>query len=509
MQKSKQVLYNLTLGLTNQLLTIVLGILVPRLTLTSYGSEVNGLINAITQIYTYIALLEAGIGTSTIQALYKTIGNNDRADTNAVLAATSRYYKKTGILYLFAIIAFAMIYPLAIDSNIPRHTIALIIIFNGIGSVINYFFQAKYLLLLQAEGKNYVQTIMNMIVNILKNAGKIILMSNGADVVLVQTIGMFVSLLQMIYIYIYIKKKYKWINLSVAPNNQAISQSKNVLVHQLSGLIFNNTDTIILSVACGLKTVSVYSLYSMLIGMIGTALSTVTSSFIFSLGQTYHCDRLRFRKMFECYEVYYLALVFSLYAVTNVFLLPFIQVYTEGVSDANYLDPLLPILFISTHLLSGARSASSQAINIAGHFKLTQNRAVIESAVNLVISLMAVKHFGIYGVLLGTIAALLYRTNDMILYANKHILNRSPWITYRRWLINLALFAGITIVAKYIFSFIALDSYLTIVFWAIVCCIVIIPIFFVTVSLFDREVYQFTKSLIIPYIKAVIRKMHF
>ena len=41
-----------------------------------------------------------------------------------------------------------------------------------------------------------------------------------------------------------------------------------------------------------------------------------------------------------------------------------------------------------------------------------------------------------YGVLLGTIAALLYRTNDVIIYANWNILGRKPWKTYRRWIQN-------------------------------------------------------------------------
>lgn len=501
-------MYNLFFGLASQLLTIILGIVVPRLILTSYGSEVNGLITTVTQIYTYIALLEAGVGITTVQALYKSIGRDNVADSNAILAATNRYYKKTGLVYLLAMALFSLLFPLCVETSLSMRTVTLIIIFNGLGSVINYLFHAKYLLLLQAEGKNYVQTIMNMVVNVLKNVAKIVLMANGTDVVFVQMIGMLVSLLQMIYVYIYIKKKYRWIDLSVEPNYGAISQSKNVLVHQISGLVFNNTDAIVLSVACGLKMVSVYSLYAMLIGMVGTALSTVTSSFIFSLGQTYHSDRVCYRKMFECYELYYMALVFSLYAITYIFLLPFIRLYTQDVYDINYLDMYLPVLFVLKHLLSCGRSACNQAINIAGHFKLTQNRAILESVINIVVSLIAVKYLGIYGVLLGTIAALLYRTNDMILYANRKILDRNPWITYRRWLLNLALFIVVTIGSKWIFSFIVLNSYAKIIFWAIICCIVIIPLFFVGVSILDKEVYRFAKSLIIPYFKSFREKNH-
>ena len=71
-----------------------------------------------------------------------------------------------------------------------------------------------------------------------------------------------------------------------------------------------------------------------------------------------------------------------------------------------------------------------------GIFKQTQVRSIIESAINLTVSLVLVFKIGMYGVLLGTIAALLYRTNDVIIYANWNILGRKPWKTYRRWIQN-------------------------------------------------------------------------
>lgn len=126
----KKISRNLILGICSEILTIVLGILVPRLILSSYGSEVNGLLSSVTQIYSYVALLEAGVGLATVQALYRTLGQRNRAATNAVLSATNRYYHKTGLLYLFAILCLSVIYPLAIRSSLPSYTIVLIIVLN-------------------------------------------------------------------------------------------------------------------------------------------------------------------------------------------------------------------------------------------------------------------------------------------------------------------------------------------------------------------------------------------
>lgn len=485
MQNGKKIKYNLIVGFASQFITIALGIVLPRLVLTSYGSEVNGLINSVTQIYSYVGLLEAGIGTATIQALYKTIGNQDRDKTNAILAATNRYYKKTGCLYALAVVIFSAVYPLIVKSDLPTSTVILVIIFNGAGSVVGFFVQQKYLLLLQAEGKDYINSMLTMLTGVGKNVAKIVLMAMGMDVVWVQMVAMVISLIQMVCITAYINKNYKWINLKVEPDYAAISQSKNVLVHQFSTLVFNNTDTIILTVFCGLKVVSVYSLYTLLFGMISNTLSVVVTSIVFAIGQAYHSDKQRFQRLYDAYELGYMTLVFALYSVANFFILPFIKCYTAGVTDIEYIDSRLPLLFICTYLLSCGRSAPGQAINIAGHFKDTQSRSIFESVLNLTISLVAVQFLGIYGVLIGTIAALVYRANDMILYASHRILNRKARITYKRWIVNTVVFIGILFLNRYIT--VDLSSYGRIVLFCIPYTAGTLLIFFGVALLTNRE----------------------
>ena len=44
---------------------------------------------------------------------------------------------------------------------------------------------------------------------------------------------------QLAFIYFYAKRNYKWIDLSVKPDFDAVSQKNSVLVHQLSGMVFN------------------------------------------------------------------------------------------------------------------------------------------------------------------------------------------------------------------------------------------------------------------------------
>ena len=492
--KGKKIKYNLILGIASEVLTIILGIIVPRLVLTNYGSEVNGLLGSVSQIYAYVALLEAGVGTATVQALYRTVSKNNRDETNAVLAATNRYYHRTGLLYLLAILLFSILYPLTVDTSIPLITIVLVIVFNGLGSVINYFFQAKYFLLLSAEGKNYIKNGLTMFTNVFKNIAKIVLIRAGFDVVFVQAIAMVVSLIQMVYVTWYIKKYYSWIDLTVEPDFASISQSKNVLVHQITGLVFNNTDNITLTYFAGLKMVSVYSMYNMMYGMINTAQVTLAGSVVFVLGQTYHSDRKRFLELYDCYELYYVALSFALYTVMNFFILPFFTLYTAGVNDINYINRYLPYMFSSIALLSCARNAPNNVISFAGHFKQTQYRFMLEAAINLGVSLVAVQFLGIYGVLLGTIVALFYRTNDIILYTSSKLLKRSPWVSYRRLLICIGVFALIQLLNR--FWLFEMASYISLFLFAIPYTVLVFLLYFGMASVCDRNTAMIAWNLI-------------
>lgn len=494
-------------SIISQIVTLGLGIIIPRLVLVNLGSETNGLLNSIGTVLTYVALLEAGVGGAAVQSLYVTLGKGDRDATNQILAAVDGVYKRTGMVYLAVVLLLTFAFPFTFRTELPRITVMAVMLLSGLPGVVNFYFQGKFTLFLSAEGKSYVTTALSTVIHIFTSVSKIVLLLCGFDVIALQAMYLLFNLAQVAFIMLYMKRRYQWIDLNVKRDYDAIAQSKNVLIHQISGMIFNNTDVLLLTWFCGLKTVSVYSMYVMLYGIIKGIISHF-GGFNFILGQTFSRDRERYLKLHDTYEIFNTTLTCSLFCIANIFILPFLKLYTAGITDIDYLDPYLPYLMVATYILSNGRTSSNNAINFAQHFKQTQWRSILESCINLTVSLIAVSKFGIYGVLIGTIAALLYRTNDMIIYANKRILNRSPWITYRRWLLNLVLFVAVTVGAKLFFAHIALDTYGAIIGWAVISCIVIIPIFFVVLSLCDRETYRFAKALLLPYAKAALAKLH-
>ena len=295
--------------------------------------------------------------------------------------------------------------------------------------------------------------------------------------------------------------QHPWIDFSAAPDKTALSQKNSVLIHQISGLIFQNTDVLILTFVCGLKTVSVYTMYVMLFGMIGTAISSVNSGMSFAMGQAYHTDRKKFFRLYDAFETYNMALTFSLYCTAHIFILPFLKIYTRGVTDINYIDPWLPFLFAATYLLSNGRSAAQRVIEYAGHFKKTQKQSLIESAINIFVSLICVFSFGIYGVLLGTIAALLYRTHAMIRYASGNLLHRSSWITLKKWGSYMALYLVNLAVFRHDPLYPPLSDYGSLILSAGISCLIIGPEFFILGSLIDKTSFNYCRH----YFKGKVR----
>lgn len=480
-------------GVVQQLLTLIFGLIVPRLLIRTFGSEMNGLLSSLANIYSYLALVEAGVGTTAIQALYGPLGRDDKRSINQIMAATSHYYNRAGFIYLVGVLLIAVIYPLTVPTTIPTGTVVALTILSGAGGVINFWVQGKYMVLLQAEGKKYLMSIVSTVVYVAGNIMKIILLLLGYDVIAIHIGYFIISLLQMVFYYSYMRKGYSWLDLKAEPNREALSQSKAVFVQQIMWMICSNTDILVLTyVAQDLKAVSVYTVYLMIFSAVEKLFSTLFGSFHYLLGQKYNTDRAGYMPLHRIYESLSMYGSFALYTIAFVLIIPFMNVYTAGITDTQYIDPYLPFLFTFMHLLSSTREASSRVINFAGHFKQMQWRAVAESAINLIISIVLVLKLGIYGVLIGTIVAYIYRTNDIIIYANKKILCRSCWNTYKIVITNVCCFMAIALVFRTID--LSVNTYLEFFLKGMPCGLLICIAYLLVMIIFEKDAASFLKS---------------
>lgn len=498
---SKKGLYNLSTSLIYKILTCVVGLLIPRLFVLSYGSELNGLQSSITQIFAYITLIEAGVGEATLQSLFQPIAEKQYKKANEILSATTYYYNRIGFIYFILLFSLAILYPLFIHvENVPFLTVFGYIVFAGLTTGINFFFQSKIILILQADGTVYINSMIVTVTYLLTSIVKILCILSELNIVLIQFGFFVVNMLGTGAYYIVVRHKYSWINFHEKPNMKSIEQKNSVMIHKISGIVFQNTDIILLTVICGLKVVSVYTMYKLVINMVTTIIASFGDSINFVFGQTYNgSNRAGYQRLIDTFNVYYSAVAFALFAVTSILILPFLELYTAGM-DINYIYPVLPLLYICIEVLQVGREAMMRTITVAGHFKKTQKAALIEMGVNLCMSIVLVFVFkeiwgamaGLYGVLCGTIIALLYRTLDINYYANKRILCRSSFKTNKIMITNVILYAIILLFTQSME--LEIINYFQFIRWGVVLSVIIVGLTVVVQSALNPKECKYVLS---------------
>ena len=96
--KQRVTLLNVVSSVLLQLCTIVSGFIVPKIVLSTFGSDVNGLISSLNQLLCYITLLEGGVTSVISASLYKPLATKDMDKTNSVLVTAKKFYQKIGAI---------------------------------------------------------------------------------------------------------------------------------------------------------------------------------------------------------------------------------------------------------------------------------------------------------------------------------------------------------------------------------------------------------------------------
>ena len=100
MNLRKSTFYNMLFSLLLQVVTMINGLIVPRLILGTFGSNINGLVSSITQFLNYISIIEGGLGSVILAALYKAVAQNDNEKVSSILVATKKFFREIGFIYI-------------------------------------------------------------------------------------------------------------------------------------------------------------------------------------------------------------------------------------------------------------------------------------------------------------------------------------------------------------------------------------------------------------------------
>lgn len=430
--RSKRVIYNILSNLLLQLIVLVYGFVVPKLIISHFGSDINGLVSSITQFLAYISLLEAGIGPVVKAALYKPIASNEKKQIKNILKSTEKFFRTIALMFIVYLLILIFIYPFIVQKQFDYlFTMSLIVIIS-ISTFAEYFFGMTYKLYLQAEQKMYITSIVQIITYCLCIVFTILLVSLSSSIHFIKLISGLIFVLRPLLQNYYVKKKYK-INLKDADKKYNLEQKWEGLAQHIAAVIHGNADITILTLFSTLTEVSVYSVYYMIIKGVKSVIQIFSSSIDASFGDMLARNEYdNLNKKFNLYETMFFTIITIVYICTIVLIIPFVKVYTSDINDVNYIRPLFGILLVLSEFMWSIRLPFSSLTLAAGHFRETRNGAWIEAISNLVISVVLVIKYGLVGVAIGTFVAMLIRTIEFVYHTNKHILKRNISVSFKK-----------------------------------------------------------------------------
>lgn len=463
--RKKRFILNVSLTVFYEIVMILYGFILPKLYISYYGSEVNGLMSSITKFLGFISICELGLGAVVTSNLYKPVAEKDWTQVSRLVISGKKFYRIIAIILGAYTVALTVLFPYVIKTSFnPLYVISMVLIISA-SSFAQYFFGITYTMVLKADQKEYINCIFNTVSVVLNIVFSYLLIVNGASVHIARGVTALIYVVRPLLLMWYVERKYP-LTKKLKVEGEPIKQKWNGLAQHLAYIVQDNTDTIILTFFSSLQYVSIYSVYYNVVNGVKKLLNSVNVGMSSLLGNIYaknETDNLK--KVFSQYEWVTHTVSTLLFGVTAVLITPFITVYTKGITDADYIQPLFGILISVAILFWCYQRPYNMMIQAATKYKETQIYSIVEPVINIAVSIVLVSKYGLIGVAIGTIVSMAYRMIFLVKYFTKDVLFLSPWAFVKRMAVDFVMFAAI-FASKYIIT-LGEATYLSWVFMAV------------------------------------------
>ena len=414
--RAKRLLLNTSSGIILQAVTIICGFVLPRLILISYGSGVNGLVSSIGQFLSIISLLEFGVGAVVESALYKPLSKNDITKTSQIITSANKFFRIIGfVLFLYVLLLIAF-YPQLINDKYDWMFTVLLIIALSITYFSQYFFGIVDGLLLNASQRGYIQNITKTATILVNTFVCVFLMVKGYSIQTVKFSTAIIFLFRPFVYRIYINRNYH-INRHEKYKGEPIKQKWNGIAQHIASMILSNTDMVVLTTLSTLENVSIYSVYNQVINGLLLLITSITNGMGPLIGDMWaRQEEKKLTEVFGWFEWITHTLTILIYGCCSTLILPFVYVYTAGIDDTEYIQPAFSLILIFANIMHSLRLPYNTMILAAGQYKQTQHNYIISATLNVIVSVISVKKWGLIGVAVGTLIAMAYQTTWMAYY---------------------------------------------------------------------------------------------
>ncbi len=461
--RQKRAKINAATMLANQLVATVCGMLIPWIMIDTFGSEAYGATTSIAQFLSYISLLEGGIGRAARGELYKPLAEGDTESISRVYLAVKRFFNTIGTAFLgYALVLAFCFYDIADVAAFSRDYIFWLVIVMTIGKFAEFMGGYSQITLFNADQRQYVSNLTVIGTSALNVLLVVILARSGCDLLWVKLGSSLIFVVKPVIYTIYLKRHYTIVRTR---ERAKLANQWTAIGQHIAYFIQNNIAVFALTVFADLKAVAVYSVYH----LISFSLRNVVTSFGSGMEAMFgdmiaRNEREALIKAYRRYKLTLTVLTLSLFGTAMVLILPFIRLYTAGVTDTNYYQPLFAgILLLGDALYCVTLPCYNLPI-AAGKLRESRAGAYGEAIISVVVSIGLVFRNPLLGVGIGLLAAMLFKGVYQIVFSARHVLHIPLWRPLRDFLVTTLVLILMAWAGIRISDYLAIENYIS---WAL------------------------------------------
>ena len=465
--RKKNSIINMIVGLVGQLLNMLLSF-GGRMVFVHYLSQeylgVNGLFG---DVLGMLNLAELGIGSAMIFSMYRPAAQNDEQQLARLMNLYRTLYRIVAVVVLGIGLIFMPFLPNIIKGGEGIENLQLIYLLYLLQSATSYLLSYKNSIYL-AYQKAYIRKAVDQIIGIVRVILQIVVLVTTRNFILYLIIQLFVPMVSSVIISIRADREFPYLKqykeLPEPQERKAIFKNVGALsLHKLATVIVRSTDNLIMSAFDGLATVGIFSNYKLVLTNVNALLGHVTGAFTASIG---NLNALEGRKrVYEIYRILDFA-AFLLYGYLSGGLVTLINFFIRMIFGEEYLFSMTVVIIIMAEFfISGLRQMGLQFREALGLFWHDRYKALAEAIINLVVSLILVRHFGVAGIIGGTIISSLltcvwFEPYVLMRYGIEEDWQKKLRRYFMDYIVRWVVVAGVSAVSYWIFQLMPQTNFL-------------------------------------------------
>ena len=397
---------NFASGFLGRVLTILLNFIVRTIFIHCLNEaylSVNGLYS---NILTVLSLAELGFGSAMVYRMYAPVAVKDYQKTAALLHFYKKIYAIIGAVIFglgLCVIPF-MDYIIKDKPDVSGLTLYYILFL--INTTISYWFASYKASVLYADQKEYIKTNAQNATIILQSILQIVLLLIFRKYLLYLLVQLGCNIILNLYVAHLVDKRYPQIRdhrnarLTSDERGQIKKDAEALVLSRFGHVALNGTDNIIISAVVGVLWVGRLSNYTLICDSVTSVLCQITAAITGSLGNFFatedkHAGYALFKKVeflnFWLYGFSFIALV--------TLLDPFVQIWAGG---RFVLGLPISIAIAINFFVAGYMNTLWVFRSTLGLFKQGKFRPILVAILNIVLSIVLGKLWGVFGVLFAT-----------------------------------------------------------------------------------------------------------